>query len=154
LGDDHCNVGYTKATLDQNVTGTASVTTGIAPVLGHQQRFVLRARLDGGRCARSQPLPWYGLNGSLRVDYQYSGKYTRTPAGFRPCIMRSIFRAMPMNWSTARACKDAWTLSGPAKNLTNAYPTPYKARSRGGEHLPDDLDTGAAHGRVNFTYRW
>ncbi|KAG5718945.1 hypothetical protein E4T56_gene16458, partial [Termitomyces sp. T112] len=133
------NVGYTKATLDQNVTGTANATTGIAPVLatkGSALSFVPDWTADVA-LDLNHPLPWYGLNGSLRVDYQYAGQYTRTPALGSTLYNAINFQGDAYELVNLRAgvARDAWTFSVFAKNLTNAYPTLYKSSQSGAANI-------------------
>ncbi|NOW47376.1 outer membrane receptor protein involved in Fe transport [Novosphingobium sp. SG751A] len=153
------NVGYTKATLDQNVTGTANATTGVAPVLatkGSALSFVPDWTADVA-LDLNHALPWYGLNGSLRVDYQYAGQYTRTPALGSTLYNAINFQGDAYELVNLRAgvARDAWTFSVFAKNLTNAYPTLYKSSQSGAANI--FLMTSTLAPRTigaNFTYRW
>ena len=129
------NVGYTKATLDQSVTGTTNTTTGVTPVLalkGSSLSFVPDWTADVAMDI-NYPLPWRGLNAFYRVDYQYSGAYTRTPAYGSTLYNAINYQGDAYDMVNMRAglSRDDWTLSLFVKNLTNAYPTLYKSSQSG-----------------------
>jgi outer membrane receptor protein involved in Fe transport len=75
------NVGYTDATLSQNVEGNINPTTGVAPILARSgNALLLVPNWTGDISLEWDPeLPWSGWGAFARADYQYEGDFKRTP---------------------------------------------------------------------------
>jgi iron complex outermembrane recepter protein len=124
------NAGYTKSTLDQSVTGTASSVSGVAPVLaikGSPLSFVPDWTADFA-AEINYPLEWKDLNGFFRADYQYNGTYYRTPSPGSLLYNPLDYQGDAYHTVNLRTgvSTEAWTFTVFAKNLGNAYPTLYK----------------------------
>ena len=153
------NAGYTNSTLDQSVTGTVNAVTGVAPVLalkGSPLSYVpdwtvnLAADIN-------YPLGWKNLNGFLRADYQYNGKYYRTPSRGSTLYNPLSYQGDAYNTVNLRAgvSTEAWTFTVFAKNVGNAYPILYHQPLSGANgyfELTSTLAPRTFGASVN--YRW
>jgi outer membrane receptor protein involved in Fe transport len=75
------NIGYTDATLSQNVVGNANANTGVAPILARSGNpLILVPDWTGDLSLEWDPeLPWSDWGAFARADFQYQGDYKRTP---------------------------------------------------------------------------
>ena len=118
--------GYTDTELSQNVVGSANQTTGIAPVLatkGSALTYVPKWTADADVEYR-HPLPWDGMSGFARVDYQYEGDYERTPG-----VGSTLYNPVTYHGASfytldfrTGVSKDAWQGTFFINNITNSYP--------------------------------
>lgn len=118
--------GYTDTELSQNVVGSVSQATGVAPVLatkGSPLTFVPKWTADVDLEYR-HPLPWDGTAGFARVDYQYEGSYTRTPSPGSTLYNPVTYYGASYSTTDFRTgvTKDAWQGTFFINNITNAYP--------------------------------
>jgi iron complex outermembrane recepter protein len=118
--------GYTDTELSQNVLGSVSQTTGVAPILatkGSALTFVPKWTADVDVEYRHS-LPWDGTTGFARVDYQYEGSYVRTPGAgstlFNPVTYYGA-SYYQLDFRTG-VTKDAWQGTFFINNITNQYP--------------------------------
>jgi iron complex outermembrane recepter protein len=153
------NVGYTDSRLSQNVLGTVSQVTHVAPVLavsGSQLALVPNWTADVD-VEWTHDLPWMGLNGSVRADYQYEGPFKRTPGPGSTLYNPVTYKGAGYDVINLRASvgKDAWRATLFVKNLTNSYPILYLGAESGTTGYFNNTSTLSPRTvGANVTYHW
>jgi iron complex outermembrane recepter protein len=151
--------GYTDTELSQNVLGSFNKTTGVAPVLatkGSALTFVPKWTADVDLEYR-HALPWDGMAGFARVDWQYEGSYNRTPGPgstlYNPVTYYGASYAT-VNFRTG-ITKDAWQATFFINNLTNAYPILFldaETGTTGFANLESTLAPRTFGGKVSYSW--
>jgi iron complex outermembrane recepter protein len=151
--------GYTDTELSQNVLGSVSQTTGVAPVLatkGSALTFVPKWTADIDVEYRHS-LPWDGMAGFARVDWQYEGSYNRTPGPgstlYNPVTYYGASYAS-LDFRTG-ITKDAWQATFFINNITNAYPILFldaETGTTGFANLESTLAPRTFGGKVSYSW--
>jgi iron complex outermembrane recepter protein len=151
--------GYTDTALSQNVLGSVSQATGVAPILatkGSPLTFVPKWTTDIDLEYR-HPLPWEGAAGFARLDWQYEGSYVRTPGPgstlYNPVEYYGASYAT-LNFRTG-VTKDAWQGTFFINNITNAYPILFleaETGTTGYANLESTLPPRTFGGKVSYSW--
>lgn len=153
------NVGYTDATLDDDVVGSVNATTGVAPVLatkGSALALVPKWTADVN-VEWTHELDDRGTNLFVRADYQYQGKFKRTPGPGSILYNPVTFAGESYDTVNLKLGidRDNWRATLFANNITNSYPTLFRGDFAGRTGFLNFESTLAprTYG-LNVTYKW
>lgn len=129
------NVGYTDATLDSDTVGSVNAATGIAPILakkGSKLALVPEWTADIS-VDWTHDLAWKGASLFVRADYQYQGKFARTPAPGSVLYNPVTYAGEAYDVVNLKLGidHDRWRGTLFVNNLTNSYPILFRATQAG-----------------------